>query len=75
MSVANEKFQQGDVFIDYDFEDVMFRYDFGSRRFFRRFYGDSHESEVPHDNRLLNDAIRFGNETEAVAYRSGKPRS
>ena len=33
MSVANERFRQGDVFIDYDFEDVLFRYDAGSRRF------------------------------------------
>ena len=75
MSVANERFRQGDVFIDYDFEDVLFRYDAGSRRFFRKFYGESKESEVPHDNRLLNDAIRFGNETEAMSYHSGKPRS
>lgn len=37
MSVANERFRQGDVFIDYAFEDVMFRYDASSRRFFRRF--------------------------------------
>ena len=75
MSVANERFRRSDVFIDYDFEDVMFRYEFGARRCFRKFYGDSHESEVPHDNRLLNDAIRFGIETEAASYQLGKPRS
>jgi hypothetical protein len=75
VSVANERFRQGDVFIVYDFEDVMFRYDAGSRRFFRKFYGESQESEVPHDNRLLNDAIRFGVETEAASYHSGKSQS
>jgi hypothetical protein len=75
MSVGNERFRQGDVFIDYAFEDVMFRYDAGSRRFFRRFYGEAKEDEVPHDNRLLNDAIRFGTETEASSYHLGKPRS
>jgi hypothetical protein len=74
MSVSNERFRQGDVFIDDDFEDVMFRYDAPSRRFFRKFYGESQESEVPHDNRLLNDAIRFGMEMDAASYHFGKPR-
>jgi hypothetical protein len=51
MSVSSERFRRVDMFVDYDFEDVMFRYDAESRRFFRKFYGESHESEVPHDNR------------------------
>jgi hypothetical protein len=65
VSVADERFQQGDVFIDYDFEEVMFRYDFVSARIFRKFYGKSHETEVQHDNRLFNDPIMSGDEIDA----------
>ena len=72
MGVYNERFRQGDVFIDYDFEEVMFRYDFGTKRFFAKLYGKLQEAEVPHDNRLLNEAIRFGDETDAKTYQTGK---
>jgi hypothetical protein len=75
MGVAIERFQQGDVFIDYDFEDVLFRFDAASRRYFRKFYGEPSEHEVPHDNRLLNDAIRFGTETDRTIYEAGRPSS
>ena len=75
MGISNERFRQGDVFIDHDFEEVMFRYKFSTRRFFRRFYGESKEGEIPHDNRLLNDAIRFGDETDETSYRKGKAKT
>jgi len=75
MGVSNERFRRGDVFVDHDFEQVMFRYEFSTRRFFRKFYGESKEDEVPHDNRLLNDAIRSGEETDAQTYQAGKPRT
>lgn len=74
MPVSNDRFQQGDVFIDYDYEEVMFRYEFTTRLFFRKFYGDSEEKEVPYDNRLLNDAILGGTEVAAKTYQEGKPR-
>jgi hypothetical protein len=75
MGVFPERFRQGDVFVDYVLEDVMFRYEFSTRRFFRKFYGESREDEVPHDSLLFNDATRFGDETDAETYRAGKPRS
>ena len=75
MGISNERFQQGEVFVDYDIEEVLFRYEPGTRRFFRKFYGESKEDEVPHDNRLLNDAIRFGDETDPETYYTGKPRA
>jgi hypothetical protein len=75
MGVSNERFRHGDVFVQHDFEDVMFRHEFSTRRFFRKFYGESKEDEVPHDNRLLNDAIRFGEEIDAKTYQAGKPRT
>lgn len=73
MGVPPERFRDGDVFVDYPFEDVMFRYDHRTRRFFRKFYGESEEHEVSHSNRLLNDAQRFGDETDAEHYDIGKP--
>ena len=75
MGIPKEQFRDRDIFIDYDFEDVMFRYEHSTRRFFRRFYGESNENEVPHDNRLLNDAILGGSEINAKTYQAGKPRT
>ena len=75
MGIPKEQFRSRDIFIDYDFEDVMFRYECSTRHFFRRFYGESDEYEVPHDNRLLNDAIQFGDETDETTYRKGKPKA
>jgi hypothetical protein len=64
-----------DVFVDYDYEEMLVRYDHATRRFFCKMYGKSQEVEVPHDSRLLNDALRFGDETDAPTYQAGKPRS
>ena len=72
MAIPLEYFRYRDVFIDYPFEDVLFRYEHGSRRFFRKFYGESNEKEVPHDNRLLNEAISSGDEIDATNYHTGK---
>ena len=68
MAIANERFRDGDVYIDYAFEDVMFRYEHASKRFFRKFYGDAQEQAVPFDNALLNEAIRGGVEVDAQRY-------
>jgi hypothetical protein len=75
MGVPSARFQQGDVFIDYDFEEVMFRYDAATQRVFRKFYGEAAENEIPHDNGLLNEAICGGEETDAKAYETGKART
>ena len=75
MGISKGQFRDRDIFIDYDFEDVMFRFEHGTRRFFRKFYGKPEEDEVPHDNRLLNDAMLFGDETDATTYQTGKPRT
>ena len=61
-----------DVFIGYDFEDVMFRYEHATDRFFCKFVGKTVEVEVPFDDRLLNDAMRFGEEIDARAYLTGR---
>ena len=53
-------FADHDVFILYDFEDVMFRWDAEERKIFRRFRNDDGEQEVSHDNKLFNDATLYG---------------
>jgi hypothetical protein len=73
MGISSVQFRHRDVFIHYDFEEVFFRYERETRKFFRKFYGEEGEGEVPFDNRLLNDAIRFGEETDEATYASGKP--
>jgi hypothetical protein len=75
MGIANKRFRMGDVFIDYDYENVMFRWEHATGKCFRKFYGENQEDEdeVPHDNGLLNEAIRFGDETDAQTYYAGKP--
>jgi hypothetical protein len=75
MGISKEQFRDRDIYIDYDFEEVLFRYECATRRFFRKFYGKPDEDEVPHDNRLLNDAMRFGEEADAKTYQAGKPRA
>lgn len=72
MGVRSEQFQEGDVYIDYDFEDVLFRFDHASRRVFRKWYGQGDEFEVPNDNNLYQQAIRFGDAIDAETYQKGK---
>lgn len=61
-------FRERDIYIDYDFEDVKFKWDHKKEIFYRKFDDDSHESIVPHDNRLLNDAILYGDEITKEEY-------
>jgi hypothetical protein len=75
MGVPSDRFEGRDVYIDYDFEDVMFRFEHRSKRFYRRFYGDAHETQVPHASDLLNDAILMGEETDWKTYDAGKPKA
>jgi hypothetical protein len=70
MGILKTELGERDTYVDYDFEDVMFRFEAKTEKFFRRFYGESNESEVPPDNRLLNDALLFGDETNAIEYGS-----
>lgn len=68
-------FQQRDIYIDYDFEDLMFRWDHRQGQVFVKFYGQSESVEpVPQDSRLYNEALRFGEEITREAYEAGKPR-
>jgi hypothetical protein len=68
-----EKFAKGDLFIDYPFEDVMYRWDHLQQRIFVKFYGEPESpNTVPHDNRLFNDALLYGDEISQEDYSLGK---
>lgn len=72
MGVSRSELRHKDVYIDYDYEDVMFRYDHKNRRFFRKFYGKDNEVEVWYDNRLLTKAFLYGKEIKEKDYKDGK---
>jgi hypothetical protein len=62
-------FDGRDVYIDYPFEEVMFRWEHQARKIYVCFYGERESSEpVPHDSRLLNDALRYGDEIDRLQY-------
>lgn len=75
MGISNEQFRIRDIFIDYEYEEVMYRYEHSTKRFFFKRYGESKEYEVRHDSPMLNDAIRFGDETDSKTYQAGKPQT
>ncbi|MBI3561651.1 MAG: hypothetical protein HY080_08055 [Gammaproteobacteria bacterium] len=68
-----EKFNHQDIYVNYELEEVMFRWDFREERIYKKFYGKSENTEpVPFDNRLFNDALRYGNEIARDEYIKGK---
>lgn len=68
-------FQLRDVYIDYSFEEVMYRWDHVTKKIYVRFYGkDENPEPVPFDNRLFNDALLSGNEITRQQYEKGIDR-
>lgn len=64
-----EKFAKGDVYIGYPFEEVKFRWDFKQEKTYLKFYGEQEDPvPVPHDNRLCNDALMWGDEIDRAEY-------
>ena len=62
-----------DVYIDYPFEDVMFRRMKKNGDIYRKFYGEQESSDlIPHHNRLYNDALLSGDEITQEEYEIGK---
>lgn len=69
----NEEFAKRDIYVDYPFEQVMFRWSKKEKSFYRKFYGEIEYFEpIPNDNRLLNDALRFGDEIDIWEYKNGR---
>jgi len=62
-----------DVYIDYPFENVMFRRMKKDGAIYRKFYGEQESSEViSDDNRLFNEALLSGDEITLEEYEIGK---
>ncbi len=57
--LTSEDFREGDIYIDYPYEDAKFRWDKKTKKVYRRFYGKK-ETEIPHSSDLFNKAISAG---------------
>jgi len=74
--VKGEQFAQRDIYVDYPFGEVMFRWEHIAGMIFRRFYGKDESAEpVPHHNHLFNQALLYGDEIAREQYEQGKERS
>lgn len=73
MGLSKDKFKDRDIYLDHDFEEVMFKFNHKTRQFFKKFYGEENEYEVIYDDELLNEAMRFGDEIDERNYKTGKP--
>ena len=64
-----QAFVDKDVFIDYSFEEVKFRWDHKEKKIYVRFYGkEESPNPVPYDNRLFNEALLSGEEISSEQY-------
>lgn len=62
-----------DVFIDYDFEEVVFRRAAATGRIFRKFYGADEEiTPIDRTNRLFDDALNLGEQIDCATYSRGR---
>jgi hypothetical protein len=57
--VSLDLFQRGDVYLDYPFEGMKFRFEKSTGRVFGRFYGHA-EVELPHSDKFFHEAISAG---------------
>ncbi len=58
--VTMKAFIEGDVYIDYPYEDVKFRFEKETNRVYRRWYGESEEMEIPYHSDLYNQSHSGG---------------
>lgn len=68
MAVPQELFQQGDVYIDYPQEEIMFRFDKASGLIYRKFYWRPAEDTVPQSSSLFMESLRYGQPTTPERY-------
>lgn len=62
-----------DIYIDYSFEEVMFRRMKIDGSVYRKFYGESeYPDPIPSSNRLYNEALLSGEEISKEEYETGK---
>ena len=61
-----------DIYVDNDFEEVMFRWDHKLQKYFRKFYGADGEDTVPNGNSLRFASFSYGDEITREEYERGK---
>ncbi|WP_460046994.1 hypothetical protein [Pseudomonas sp. S2_H01] len=60
------------MYLDYDFEEVTYRWDHQTRTIYSKFYGAEEGAKpVPSDNRLYNDTLLYGREITREDYEKG----
>lgn len=75
MGINFDDFVTRDIYIDYDFEEVTYRWDHQAKAVYLKFYGKPEKTDpVPQDNRLYVDALRFGREITKEEYERGFAR-
>jgi hypothetical protein len=74
MGIPGSAFQAGDVYIDFPYEEVMFRYEKDTGKVFRKFYGRTAEDEISRELKLYAEARIAGTQTTPDEYRRGRPR-
>lgn len=74
LGVDYAAFAAGDVFIDFPYEEVFFRFEKATGSVFRKFYGELTESEIPSSNNLFAEARIAGTQVSAQCYAKGRPR-
>ena len=57
--VTTKAFMEGDVYIDYPYEEVKFRFEKETIKVYRRWYGES-EMEIPYHSDLYNKSHSGG---------------
>ncbi|MBC7428184.1 MAG: hypothetical protein H7336_06205 [Bacteriovorax sp.] len=73
--ISHERFNNEDIYLDYDFEEVMFRYDHKTKNIYRKFYGEQEHPEAIHySNRLYCDTRLFGDEITKEQYLEGREK-
>lgn len=72
---TGEYLNKKDIYIDYPYEEVMFRCTCSNVLIYKKLYGEN-ENPIPikDDNKLFNEALLSGNEITQEEYNKGKIR-
>ena len=67
-----QAFIEGDVYIDFPYERVKFRYEKATHTVYQRWYGAT-ETRIPHDSELYNEAHSGGFAITCEEYYRDEP--
>lgn len=72
MGVLHDAFLAGDVYIDFPYEEAMFRFEKATGKIYRRFYGQPSEVELDSKSKLFAEACIAGTQVTPEVYRAGR---